>query len=63
MATSGYLLRHASSVSMKDCSVSWGPNPPDYFHHLVDAMDCPGLSDAGLSGNAAHPGTAARYIH
>ncbi len=62
IATSGFLLRHAASVSFEDCVVSWGPNPPDYFRHLLDAVDCPGLADGGLSGNAAHSGTSARLI-
>ena len=60
--TSGFLLRHAASVSFRDCTVTWGPNPPDYFRHLIDAVDCAGLSDAGLSGNAARGGIEARLI-
>jgi polygalacturonase len=62
LATSGFLLNHAADVRFTDCSVTWGPNPPGYFAHLIDAADCPELSDAGLSGEAAHPGEKARSI-
>jgi polygalacturonase len=60
--TSGFLLRHAAGVTFRDCSVTWGPNPPDYFHYALDAGACPGLDPAGLSGTAAHPGSPATSI-
>jgi polygalacturonase len=62
MATSGFLLRDAAQVSFRDCAVTWGPNPPAYFEHALDAAGCPGLGDSGLSGEAAHPGEAARVV-
>lgn len=62
MGTSGFLLRHAAGVALRDCDVSWGPNPPAYFQYALDAEACPGLADAGLSGEAAHPGTPARSV-
>jgi hypothetical protein len=62
MGTSGFLLRDAAGVAFHDCSVTWGPNPPDYFQYALDAAGCPGLEDAGLTGTAAHPGAAARMI-
>jgi polygalacturonase len=62
MGTSGFLLRDAARVSFRDCSVTWGPNPPDYFEHALDAAGCPGLDDSGLAGTAAHPGVAARLV-
>jgi len=63
LATSGFLLRHAENVSFRDCSVSWGPSPPPYFTHVLDAEASPGLVDRGLSGEAAQPGMAAKLIH
>ncbi|HMD61114.1 MAG TPA: glycosyl hydrolase family 28 protein, partial [Opitutaceae bacterium] len=62
MGTSGFLLRHAAAVSFRDCSVKWGADPPAYFQYALDAEGCPGLEDAGLSGEAAHPGAKARSI-
>ncbi len=59
LATAGFLLRGASSVTFRDCSVSWGPNPPEYFRHALDADACPSLDASGLSGSAAHFGTTA----
>jgi polygalacturonase len=63
MATNGFTLGNAAGVTFTDCSVSWGANPPDYFKHALDAVASPGLVDAGLSGDAAHSGTAAKSIH
>ncbi len=60
--TSGFLMRNASGVTLRDCSVTWGPNPPDFFKHALDAVACPGLADAGLAGEAAHPGIPAKSI-
>jgi polygalacturonase len=61
--TSGFILNNASGVTFRDCSVTWGPNPPDYFKYALDATASPGLADAGLSGDAAHPGMPAKSIH
>jgi polygalacturonase len=62
MGTSGFLLREAAGVTFRDCSITWGPNPPAYFQYALDAVGCPGLVDAGLAGGAAHSGTAAKSI-
>ncbi len=63
IATSGFILRHAADVSFRDCVVTWGPNPPDYFRQALDSIASPGLNDSGLSGEAAHPGKPAKSIH
>ncbi|MBC2667183.1 glycoside hydrolase [Novosphingobium flavum] len=52
-------IRHAERVTLRNCTVRWGPNPPDYFTHLLQAEDAPGLDHAGLSGTSAHPGRVA----
>jgi hypothetical protein len=63
MATAGFLLRDAAGVRFTDCRVTWGPNPPDYFKHVLDAVGCTDLADAGLAGEAAQAGLAAKWIH
>jgi len=55
MPTSGFLLRHAAGVTIRDCQVTWGRNRPDYYRHLIDAEDCPGLDASGLAGESADP--------
>jgi polygalacturonase len=62
MPTSGFILSNASGVTFRDCGVTWGPNPPDYFKGTLDAVSCPGLDAGGLSGDAAHPGTPAKVV-
>jgi polygalacturonase len=62
MDTSGFLLRDAAGVTFRDCSITWGPNPPEFFQYALDAAGCPGLEDAGLAGASAHPGAVAHMI-
>jgi len=52
----GYGIRHAANVSLRNCSVSWGANPPDYYTHALEAEDVAGLDLTGFSGSAAHAG-------
>jgi polygalacturonase len=63
LPTSGFLMSHAAGVTFRDCSISWGPNPPDYFRNALEALACPGLVDSGLSGEAAHPGMPSKSIN
>jgi hypothetical protein len=52
---SGFLLRHAADVTLRDCHVTWGANRPPYFRHALDAVGCPGLDPSGLAGESADP--------
>ncbi|MFC3592399.1 glycoside hydrolase family 28 protein, partial [Novosphingobium piscinae] len=61
-ATCGVSIRHADRVTIRRSQVNWGPNPPDSFTHLLEAVDAPGLDHAGLAGTAAHPGLPAVVI-
>lgn len=51
----GYHIRYASDVVLKNCSVGWGENIPEYFTHALEAHDVTGLELPGFSGQAAHP--------
>jgi polygalacturonase len=62
LPTSGFQMSHASGVTFRDCSVTWGPNPPDYFEHALFALACPGLADAGLAGEGARFGVPAKSV-
>ena len=55
LPTSGFLLRHAADVTIRDCAVTWGEHRPDYYRYLIDAEDCPRLDAAGLRGESADP--------
>ncbi len=52
----GFGIRHADNVTLKDCRVAWGRNPPGYFTHALEAEDVTGLAHPGFVGEAAHPG-------
>jgi len=43
-------------VMLKDCSVGWGKNIPDYFTNAIQAHDVHDLKIEGFSGESAHPG-------
>lgn len=53
--TPGFSIEHADDVTLRDCSVAWGANPPDSFTYAVEARDTTGLRIEGLTGGPAHP--------
>ena len=53
--TCGYGIRHADTVALENCRLSWGQNRPDYFTHALEADDVTGLTHPGFVGEAAHP--------
>ena len=52
--TPGFSIEHADNVTLRNCSVAWGANPPDAFSYAVEAIDTTGLKIEGLKGEAAH---------
>ena len=61
--TPGFHLRHADRVTLADCRLSWGANPPDSFSHAVEAVDVTGLTLPGFVGTAAHPDRDEAVVH
>ena len=55
MPTSGFLLRNAANVTIRDCSITWGEHRPEYYRYVLDAEACPGLAINGLAGESADP--------
>ena len=53
--TPGFSIEHADNVTLRDCTVTWGTNVPDYFSYAVEARDATGLKVEGLRGGPAHP--------
>ncbi len=51
----GYYIRHADNVVLKNCSIKWGANVPDYFTHALEAHDATGVKLKKFKGQAAHP--------
>jgi len=54
-ATPGFSVRCADSVTLENCSVTWGKNAPDYFGGALEAEDAHDLRLTGFQGAAAHP--------
>jgi hypothetical protein len=62
--TPGFSIRCADGVSLKNCSVSWGRNLPDYFAGALETESVTGLRLTGFQGTAVHPGRdAAMFVH
>jgi len=51
----GIYVRFSDHVVLKNCSVNWGDNLPDYFTNAIYAHDVTGLQIEGFEGEAAHP--------
>ena len=51
----GIFICFSDQVILKDCSVSWGDNVPDYFTNAIQAHDVTDLKIEGFKGEAAHP--------
>ena len=53
--TSGFMLRNAANVTLRNCSVTWGDHRDPAYHSVLDAEHCPNLAADGLTGEAADP--------
>jgi polygalacturonase len=53
--TPGIIIRNADNVELKDCTVTWGKDSPDYFTYAVETQNVTGLKMANFKGKAAHP--------
>jgi hypothetical protein len=51
----GFYIRFSDQVVLKDCSVNWGDNIPDYFTNAINAHDVTDLKIEGFRGESAHP--------
>jgi hypothetical protein len=56
--TVGFSIEHADRVSLRDCKLSWGTNPPDYFGQAVETKDVTGMKVERFVGADARPGPA-----
>lgn len=60
--TPGIHLRHTRGILVRNTSVSWGQNRPDYFTHALHTVDTQGLLRYNFKGEAAHPNLKAIQI-
>ena len=56
----GFHLRDARGVTLRDCTVRWGPNPPASYGPALDAERVADLQVEGFHGLDAHPPPAAK---
>lgn len=53
--TSGFYIDGARNVFIRNSSVRWGSNKPDYFAHVLESMNTVDLDLINLSGQSAFP--------
>jgi polygalacturonase len=53
--TSGFYVDQAQQISLRNCSVQWGNNRPEYYSHAAEAHGVAGFSAGNLQGIAAFP--------
>jgi len=55
--TSGFFIRYADDVVLRNCSLRWGRNAPVYFTSALETDHVTGLQLYGFKGGSAHPDT------
>ena len=53
--TSGFYFDKANNITVRNCSVQWGNNRPDYFAYALEAGDVVDLKVFGFDGQSAFP--------
>jgi hypothetical protein len=51
----GFLLNKAHGVTLRNCEVVWGENPPDYFRHALQTYAVEDLTIKNFRGESAFP--------
>jgi hypothetical protein len=54
--TSGFYFDTAKDIMVRNCSVTWGNNRPDYFAHALESTHVDKTTISNLSGTSAFPG-------
>ncbi len=54
-STSGFYLDNASNITIRNSSVVWGENRPDYFLYVLEKQHVNGLTIKDLAGESADP--------
>ncbi len=53
--TSGFFLKNARNITLRNCEVAWGENRPPYFCHALESINVDNLELENFKGKAAHP--------
>jgi len=53
--TAGFFLHNVQDVTLRNCAVVWGEQPPAYFRHALECHGVKGLLTENFKGVSAHP--------
>lgn len=53
--TPAIIVRNADNVELKDVTIAWGPNSPEYFTYALETQSVSGVKTTNFKGAAAHP--------
>lgn len=54
-STAGFYLDNATNITIRNSSVNWGTNRPDYYKYVMEGHGIIGLKTEGLAGQSAFP--------
>jgi len=54
-STSGFYFDKVTGITIRNSSVKWGNNRPEYFKYVVESYDVEGLKTVSLDGESAFP--------
>jgi hypothetical protein len=54
-STSGFYFDAAKSITVRNCSVQWGNNKPNYFANVIESKNVDSLQLFNVAGQAAFP--------
>src|SRR6185312_1184776 len=58
--TVGFSIQNADDVTLRDCKLRWGANPPEYFGEAVQSKECTNVKVERFDGGPAHAAEVAR---
>ncbi len=53
--TSGFYIDYAKNIVVRNCSVQWGLNKPEYFAEVIKSLNTQNIEIINLSGESAFP--------
>jgi hypothetical protein len=53
--TSGFFIKNATDVTVRNCRVTWGGNRQEYFRHALESEGVAGLKLENFTGESAWP--------
>jgi len=54
-STSGFFIKNAQNITLRNCEVVWGENLPEYFRYAIESHNVDHLKIENFKGKSTHP--------